>query len=207
MLSLLPLLPLLPLLGPLHLPAGFRRGSAARQSCVHWNRSSRTGFRSSERGSDGDAAALVQMLEELKVTGGKEVWGGRGSVCRVDWGRKAPSPTPLDVSGLRQFIFCLPPPLFHQAADERSGLQQTLQFSLKLTSGDVLDSVFWSTRAQQKSYELYGDVLSIDATHGTNRVGLRFVDIVGADNENKTTLTTSPRPTRMHSSFGIVSST
>ena len=69
-----------------------------------------TAIRSSERGSDGDAAALVQMLEELKVTGGKEVWGGRGSVCRVDWGRKAPSPTPLDVSGLRQFIFCLPPP-------------------------------------------------------------------------------------------------
>ncbi|XP_071708590.1 protein FAR1-RELATED SEQUENCE 5-like [Rutidosis leptorrhynchoides] len=48
-----------------------------------------------------------------------------------------------------------------------------------------LTGVFWADQFSKMNYKEFGDIVSFDATYGTNRYNMRFVPITGIDNHKK----------------------
>ncbi|XP_071740969.1 protein FAR1-RELATED SEQUENCE 5-like [Rutidosis leptorrhynchoides] len=48
-----------------------------------------------------------------------------------------------------------------------------------------LTGVFWVDQLSKMNYKEFGDIVSFDATYGTNRYNMRFVPITGIDNHKK----------------------
>ncbi|CAH9095420.1 unnamed protein product [Cuscuta europaea] len=58
-------------------------------------------------------------------------------------------------------------------------------FYYDVDESDKLTRIFWTDSICRQNYSYFGDVLSFDATYGTNRYNLVFVPFTGADNHQK----------------------
>ncbi|CAH9112386.1 unnamed protein product, partial [Cuscuta epithymum] len=58
-------------------------------------------------------------------------------------------------------------------------------FDYDVDESDQLTRIFWADPTCRKNYSYFGDVVSFDATYGTNRYSLVFVPFTGVDNHKK----------------------
>nr|XP_017250802.1 PREDICTED: protein FAR1-RELATED SEQUENCE 5-like [Daucus carota subsp. sativus] len=63
----------------------------------------------------------------------------------------------------------------------------TFKFEYETDSSNHLTRLFWADGINRKSYEVFGDVVSFDATYRTNKYGMVFVPLIGIDNHWKST--------------------
>ncbi|VFQ96445.1 unnamed protein product [Cuscuta campestris] len=59
------------------------------------------------------------------------------------------------------------------------------RFDYEVDEYDQLSRLFWCDAAFRKSYSLFGDVVSFDATYKTNRYMMIFASFTGVDNHKK----------------------
>ncbi|XP_019172847.1 PREDICTED: protein FAR1-RELATED SEQUENCE 5-like [Ipomoea nil] len=72
--------------------------------------------------------------------------------------------------------------LFIDTLFKRRELCKAFEFEYDVDDVDQLTRVFWADAVSRKNFELFGDIVSFDATYLSNRYNLVFVPFTGIDN-------------------------
>ncbi|CAH9137030.1 unnamed protein product [Cuscuta epithymum] len=68
---------------------------------------------------------------------------------------------------------------------KKQELCSTFLFEYDADENDQLTRLFWCDPIARKNYAFFGDVISFDATYGTNRYNMIFTPFTGVDNHKK----------------------
>ncbi|KAK1398179.1 hypothetical protein POM88_008042 [Heracleum sosnowskyi] len=69
--------------------------------------------------------------------------------------------------------------------DKNETTDNSFAYEYQTDSSGHLTRIFWVDARGRKSYDLFGDVLSVDATYRTNKYSMVFVPFIGIDNHGK----------------------
>ncbi|KAK1369851.1 hypothetical protein POM88_035943 [Heracleum sosnowskyi] len=69
--------------------------------------------------------------------------------------------------------------------DKNETTDNSFAYEYQTDSSGHLTRIFWVDARGRESYDLFGDVLSVDATYRTNKYSMVFVPFIGIDNHGK----------------------
>ncbi|KAK1377829.1 hypothetical protein POM88_024573 [Heracleum sosnowskyi] len=69
--------------------------------------------------------------------------------------------------------------------DKNETTDNSFAYEYQTDSSAHLTRIFWVDARGRESYDLFGDVLSVDATYRTNKYSMVFVPFIGIDNHGK----------------------
>ncbi|KAK1377962.1 hypothetical protein POM88_024706 [Heracleum sosnowskyi] len=69
--------------------------------------------------------------------------------------------------------------------DKNETTDNSFAYEYQTDSSGHLTRIFWADAHGRESYDLFGDVLSVDATYHTNKYSMVFVPFIGIDNHGK----------------------
>ncbi|KAK1396711.1 hypothetical protein POM88_006574 [Heracleum sosnowskyi] len=75
--------------------------------------------------------------------------------------------------------------LIQKFKDIQTSSDNNFHFEYKTDANNHLTQLFWADGVARRNFEVFGDVVSFDATYRTNKYGMVFIPFIGIDNHWK----------------------
>ncbi|KAK1399087.1 hypothetical protein POM88_008950 [Heracleum sosnowskyi] len=75
--------------------------------------------------------------------------------------------------------------LIQKFKDIQASSDNNFRFEYKTDENNHLTQLFWADGVGRRNFEVFGDVISFDATYRTNKYGMVFIPFIGIDNHWK----------------------
>ncbi|KAK1359958.1 hypothetical protein POM88_044432 [Heracleum sosnowskyi] len=75
--------------------------------------------------------------------------------------------------------------LIQKFKDTQTSSDNNFRFEYKTDANNHLTQLFWANGVGRRNFEVFGDVVSFDATYRTNKYGMVFIPFIGIDNHWK----------------------